>query len=401
MRLSRLARSAKPSATLSIDAKAKRMKQQGQDVLILTVGEPDFDTPDNVKQAAIRAIQSGYTKYTAAAGAPELRRAVAAKLRRDNGLDYKPDQVLVSNGTKQALYMIMLCLLEEGDEVLLPAPYWVSYADQVEVCGARPVAIDATGTADLKITPEMLRSMITPRSRLLVLNSPCNPSGVAYTEEELRAIVHVALEHDLWIFSDEVYETLIYDGLAHASAAAFSEEAYRHTITFNGLSKSHAMTGWRIGYAAGPDDIIRAASNLQSNLTSGPNSIAQKAAIEALEGEQDSVAEMRAAFAERREVIVNGLNKIPGVRCLMPQGAFYAFPDCRELLGHTYAGRKVDGSVALSDALLDVVKLAVIPGAPFGAEGYLRFSYAVSQSDIRRALGRFAEFVALTSDQGR
>ena len=398
MRLSRFAQSAKPSATLSINAKAKRMNQQGQDVLILTVGEPDFDTPDNVKQAAIRAIQSGYTKYTAAAGTPELRRAVADKLKKDNGLDYDTDQILVSNGTKQALYMIMVCLLEEGDEVLLPAPYWVSYADQAEVCRARPVAVDATGTADLKMTPDMLRSAITKRSKLLVLNSPCNPSGIVYDEGELRAIVDVALEHDLWIFSDEVYEKLIYDGLTHASAAAFSEEAYRHTITFNGVSKSYAMTGWRIGYAAGPPEVIRAAANLQSNLTGGPNSISQKATIEALTGEQDSVAEMHAAFAERRDVIVDGLNEIPGVRCLRPQGAFYAFPDCRELLGRTYAGRQVDGSVALSEALLDVVKLAVIPGAPFGAEGYLRICYAASQSDIRTGLERFAEFVGLAAD---
>ena len=398
MRLSKIAANATPSATLSLNAKAKSMAREGEDVVILTVGEPDFDTPDNVKQAAIRAVQAGYTKYTPAAGAPELRSAVAHKLRKDNGLDYEPNQILVSNGSKQALYMIMLCLLEEGDEVLLAAPYWVSYAAQAEVCGARPVAVDATSTSDLKLTPDVLRRAITPKSKLLVLNSPCNPSGVVYSGDELHAIVDVALEHDLWILSDEVYEMLIYDGLLHVSIASLSDEAYRHTITFNAVSKTYAMTGWRIGYAAGPLEVIGAAASLQSNLTSGPNSIAQRAAIEALTGEQDSVAEMHRAFAERRDLIVDGLNKIPGIRCLKPQGAFYAFPDCRELLAHTYAGRKVEDSMALSEALLDAVKLAVIPGAAFGAEGYLRFSYAAEGGEIRKGLERFAEFVRMRED---
>ena len=398
MSLSRLALHAKPSATLSINAKAKELVAQGEDVVRLTVGEPDFDTPDSIKQAAIRAIQGGFTKYTAAEGMPGLRKAVAEKLQRDNGLQYDPSQVIVSNGAKQALYITMLCLLDEGDEVLLAAPYWVSYADQAELCGARPVAIDTTATRDLKLTPDLLHSAITDRSKVLVLNSPANPTGVAYAEQELRALAEVALEHGLWIVSDEVYEALLYDGLSHVSVAGLSEDAYRRTITVNAVSKTYAMTGWRIGYAAGPAEVIRAAGNLQSNLTSGPNSIAQKAALEALQGEQDSVAEMRAAFARRRDLIIGGLNAVPRVSCVRPQGAFYAFPDCRGLLGRTYRGVKVDGSVALSEALLDQVRLAVVPGKPFGAEGFLRFSYAASEETIERGLERFGDFVSAASD---
>ncbi len=395
MRLSRRAEGTRPSATLSLDAIAKAMLARGEDVVMFTVGEPDFDTPDNIKQAAVRAIQAGYTKYTPAAGSLELRRAIAAKLKNDNGLTYEPDQILVSNGAKQALYIIMLCLLDEGDEVLLPGPYWVSYPDQAELCGARPVIIDATGRPDLKVTPEMLERAITGRSKLLILNSPCNPSGVVYTAEELCALADVAIRHELWIMSDEVYEKLIYDGLTHASTAALSRDAYRRTVTINGVSKTYAMTGWRIGYAAGPREVIRAAVDIQSNLTSGPNSIAQKASLEALTGEQESVEEMRSAFARRRDLIVEGLRNVAGVRCVVPQGAFYALPDCRALLGHTYAGRKVSDSLSLSEALLEAVKVAVVPGAPFGAEGYLRFSYAVSEADIHKGMERLARFVQM------
>jgi aspartate aminotransferase len=398
MRLSRRAESARPSATLSLDATAKAMLARGEDVVMFTVGEPDFDTPDNIKQAAIRAIQAGYTKYTPAAGSLELRRAIAAKLKKDNGLSYDPDQVLVSNGAKQALYIIMLCLLDEGDEVLLPGPYWVSYPDQAEVCGARAVVIDGTAAPDLKVTPAMLEGAVTKRSKLLILNSPCNPSGVVYTGEELRALAEVAVRHNLWIMSDEVYEKLVYDGLTHVSTAALSRQAYERTITVNGVSKTYAMTGWRIGYAAGPREVIRAAVDIQSNLTSGPNSIAQKASLAALTEEQDSVEEMRAVFARRRDLIVEGLNSIEGVRCVVPRGAFYALPDCRGLLRHTYAGRKVSDSVSLSEALLQAVKVAVVPGAPFGAEGHLRFSYAVSESDIQKGIERLGRFVQMRED---
>lgn len=394
MSLSKIAASSTPSATLALDAKAKQLLRQGAPVVLFTVGEPDFDTPDNIKQAAHRAIQSGFTKYTAAAGMLELRRAIAQKLKDDNGLDYAPEEVLVSNGGKQAIFMIMLCLVQDGDEVLLPTPYWVSYADQTRICGARPAAIGATGTADFKLTPEALEKAITKRSKLLVLNTPCNPTGAVLTRDELSPLVEVALAHDLWILSDEIYEKIIYDGLEHVSAASLSDQARQRVITINGLSKTYAMTGWRVGYAAGPQEVIKAAVNIQSNTTSAPNSIAQRAALEALTGPQDSVGEMREAFDRRRRLLVDGLNAIPGISCFMPQGAFYAFADCRGLLGKSYKGKRVDTSHDLCAALLGQVQVAVVEGSAFGAEGYLRFSYATSAEAIAAGLERLQRFVA-------
>jgi len=362
------------------------------DVVAFTVGEPDFDTPENIKQAAHRAIQSGFTKYTAAAGMPELRAAIARKFKDENGLDYAPEQVMSSNGGKQALYMMMLALVHEGDQVLLPVPYWVSYADQALMCGAEPVAIDCLGSPGMKLTPALLEAAATDRARLLVLNSPCNPSGAVYTADELRAVVEGALARDLWIISDEIYEKLIYDGLEHVSPASFGEGAMQKVITVNGVSKTYAMTGWRLGYAAGPPEVIAAAAKLQSNLSSGPNSIAQKAALEALTGPQDSVAEMREAFDRRRLAIVDGLNAVPGIRCAMPKGAFYAFADCRGLLGKSYAGRPVATDTELCEALIEQAHVAAVPGAPFGAQGYVRFSYAVSEATIREGMHRLARF---------
>jgi len=396
--LSHVASTAKASATLALNSKAKALRAQGADVVMFTVGEPDFDTPENIRQAAHRAIQAGFTRYTAAAGTPELRRAVAEKFARDNGLAYSPDQVLVSNGGKQVLLQIMLTLVQKGDEVLLPSPYWVSYAAQARVCGAEPVPVDTTDDAGLKLTPERLEAAVTPRTKLLVLNYPCNPTGVMLTADELRAIVEVAVAHDLWIISDEIYENLIYDGLEPVSPAAFSAEALARVITVNGVSKSYAMTGWRVGYAGGPAEVIAAAVRLQSNMTSAPCSISQRAALEALTGPQGSVEEMRQSFDRRRHVLVEGLNGIPGVRCPVPTGAFYAFPDCRELLGGSYGGRRVETSLELAEALLDEVRLAVVPGAPFGAEGYLRFSYATSTDQIEEGVRRFARFVESRDD---
>ncbi|MFW6189990.1 MAG: pyridoxal phosphate-dependent aminotransferase [Planctomycetota bacterium] len=392
MTLSRAAAEAKPSATLSLNSKAKRMAAEGQDVVMFTVGEPDFDTPENIKQAAHRAIQAGFTNYTPAAGIPALRQAVARKLHEENGLDYEPAQVIVSNGAKHSLYMMMLCLLDEGDEVLLAAPYWVSYAAQARACGARPVAVDTTEGDGLKLTPELLEANITENSKLLVLNSPCNPTGVVLDEQELRRLVDVALEHGLWIISDEVYERLLYDEREHASPAGFSDDAYRRVLTINGVSKTYAMTGWRIGYAAGPSEVVAAAANLQSNMTSGPNSIAQKAALEAITGPQESVEEMRGQFEKRRRLLVEGLNEIPGVRCTMPGGAFYAFPDVGGLLGRSCNGRTLESDMDLAEALLEEVNLAVVPGSPFGTDGYLRFSYATSEENIEKGLERLAAF---------
>ena len=388
MPLSRAAQTARPSATMAVAARAKQLAAEGVDVVAFTVGEPDFDTPENIKQAAHRAIQSGFTKYTAPAGMPELRAAIARKFSDENGLHYAPGQVLTSNGGKQALYMTMLALVGEGDQVLLPVPYWVSYADQAVMCGAEPVAIDCLGSPGMKLTPALLEAAATDRARLLVLNSPCNPSGAVYTADELRGVVEAALARDLWIISDEIYEKLIYDGLEHVSPASFGTRAMEKVITVNGVSK----TGWRLGYAAGPPEVIAAAVKLQSNLSSAPNSIAQKAALEALTGPQDSVAEMREAFDRRRLAIVDGLNAVPGVSCAMPKGAFYAFADCRGLLGKSYAGRPVATDTELCEALIEQAHVAAVPGAAFGAAGYVRFSYAVSEETIREGMERLARF---------
>jgi aspartate aminotransferase len=393
MNLSVTAQNARPSATLALNSKAKAYRAAGKDVVLFTVGEPDFDTPENIRQAAHDAIRAGQTRYTPAAGTPALRQAIADKLRRDNGLDYPTAQVFAGNGGKHVLIQLMMALVGAGDEVLLPAPYWVSYRDQAEIAGAQVVEIDTTNRADLKLTPEALEAAITPRSKLLVLNYPSNPTGVAMTAAELRAVVDVALAHELWIISDEVYEFFLYDGAESVSIATFSPEAAAHTITVNAVSKTYAMTGWRLGYAAGPADVISACIRMQSNMTSGPCSIAQAAAVEALNGPQDSVPVMRDAFDERRKVIVAGLNALAGVRCAMPQGAFYAFADCSALFGRAYGGEQVDGSMALAEQLLEQVGLAVVPGAPFGADNYLRFSYATSLDQIERGLAKFAEFV--------
>jgi len=396
--LTRVAAGAQASATIALNGKAKQLVREGIDVAIFTVGEPDFDTPENIRQAAHRALESGFTRYTAAAGMPELRQAIADKFRADNGIDYSPDQILVSNGGKHALYQVMICLVEESDQVLLPAPYWVSYAEQARICGAEAVAIDCTAAPGMKLTPDLLEQAITDRSKLLILNSPCNPSGSVLTGDEIAAIVDVAMAHDLWIISDEIYEKIIYDGQLHLSPATLSERALERTITLNGVSKTYAMTGWRIGYAAGPEQVIQAAARLQSNMTSAPNTIAQRAAIEALTGPQDSVQEMREEFDRRRRLLVEGLNRLPGVSCPMPSGAFYAFADMHELLGRSYDGRSVANSLDLCDALLEVARVAAVPGSAFGAEGYVRFSYATSQPTIEKGLARMAEFIGKGQD---
>ncbi len=398
MELSRAAKTAEPSATLSLNALAKQLAAQGEDVVSFTVGEPDFDTPENIKQAAIRAVQSGYTKYSPAPGFPDLREAIAENLKECNGLDYDSQQIIVSNGAKQALYMLMLCVLDPGDQILLPAPYWPSYADQAKACGAEPVVIDCTSNPGLKLTPDKLADAVGPKTKIIMVNSPSNPTGMVYTKEELQALAQVAVENNIWIFSDEVYERLIYDNRSHVSMATLSPEIYNHTVTFNAVSKTYAMTGWRIGYAAGPEEVITPACRLQSNLTSGPNSIAQRAALEAITGPQDAVDEMLQKFDARRKLLVSGLNEIDGVECKTPGGAFYAFPDCNGLLKKSYDGRQINDSMSLSKALLEKVRLAVVPGSPFGAEGYLRFSYAVSEENIEKGLKRLKKFLNMRDD---
>lgn len=393
MSLSRIAENATASATMALNARAKVLAAEGADIVNFTIGEPDFDTPDYIKQSAIRAIQAGYTNYQPASGNPDLRRAIADKLRDDNGLEYEPPQIIVSNGAKQALYTLMRCLLQQGDEALVVAPYWVSYVHQARFCGADAIVVDATGDPGLKPSPSQIHDAVTERTKLLVLNSPSNPTGVVLDRHELAAIVEAALEHDLWIISDEIYEKLIYDDAEHCSPAGFSDAAYRRVITVNGFSKTYAMTGWRIGYAAGPQEVIQPAGRLQSHMTSGADSIAQQAGIEALVGPQDDVEEMRQTFDKRRRLLVGGLNDLPGITCVMPRGAFYAFPDCSGLIGRSAGGQRIEDSLGLCEALLEHARVAAVPGSAFGAEGFLRLHYAKSEEQIETALDRLNTFV--------
>jgi len=393
LKLSRVAREIKPSATMAASAKAKAMMAKGLDVINFGLGEPDFDTPENIKKAAIKAIEQGFTKYTPASGIPELKEAIAEKLKRDNKLDYSPDEIVISCGAKHSLYNIITVLCDEGDEVIIPSPYWVTYPDQVKMCGAKPVFIKTTEAEEFKITPRMLKSAITRATKLLIINSPNNPTGMAYKEQELREVVSIAVENDIFVISDEIYEKIIYDGTRHVSPASFGAEFREKVITVNGFSKAYAMTGWRMGYAAGPKEIIDAAARIQSQVTSGPFSIAQRAALEALQGDQSSVSEMVAQFDKRRRYIVQRLNAMPGIKCLLPQGAFYAFPDISAWLGKTLAGRKIESSIDFTDVLLEKALVAAVPGQPFGADDHVRFSYATSLKKIEEGMDRMEELL--------
>lgn len=373
----------KPSATLAMDAKAKAMKSEGKDIVNFGVGEPDFDTPDNIKEAAIKAIKSGFTKYTPAAGTVQLKDAIINKLKADNGLTYTQGEVIVSCGAKHSLYNIAQAIYGPGDEVIIPAPYWVSYPDQVLLNDATPVIVQTHESDSFMLRAEALRAKITKKTKAIILNSPSNPTGLTYDRQTLEAIAQIAVENNLYVISDEIYEKLIYDGGEHLSIASLGKEIFERTIVVNGLSKSHAMTGWRIGYAAGPAAIIKAMSNIQGQSTSNPTSIAQAAAVEALNGPQDFIGVMRAEFEKRRNYIVGELNKMPGVSCLMPTGAFYAFPNTSKLYGG-----KVKNSTELSMYLLDEAMVACVPGEPFGADDHIRISYAVSMADIEKAVGR-------------
>ena len=379
-----------PSATMAISNKARAMKARGIDVISLSVGEPDFDTPQHIKDAAIRAIRDGVTKYTPAVGTPELRKAVCDKFQRDNGLTYEPTQITVGCGGKYVLFAAMQALLNEGDEVIVPAPYWVSYPEQVKLLGAQPVIVQPA-SAHLKITAEELRQVLTPKTKLLVLNSPSNPSGAVYTKEELLALADVILSTDLYVLSDEIYEKLLYDGAIHHSIAALQEGMTDRTITVNGVSKAYAMTGWRIGYAAGPEEIMAAVGKIQSQQTSNPCSISQAAALTALTGPQKSTEAMVKAFDERRKVMVDRLNRIEGVSCPTPSGAFYVFPNVSALYGTSYGDRWIGGSVDLCTFLLEEMHVACVPGAAFGMDAHIRLSYATSMEHIQKAMDRMEE----------
>ncbi len=376
-----------------MDAKAKEMRRQGIDVISFGVGEPDFDTPADVKAAAVAAIEQGFTKYTPVQGIPELRQAIAAKLKRDNGLDYAPEQILVSSGAKESVYHAVMALCEAGDEVIIPAPYWVSYPEQVKLAGATPVYVMAGAETGFKVTPEMLERHVTPRTRLLILNSPSNPTGAVYSRAELQALAEFCVAREIAVISDEIYEKLVYEG-EHVSIASLGPEIKRLTVVINGLSKSHAMTGWRIGYAAAEPEVIKAMASFQSHSTTHPASIAQKAAVAALNGPEDAVAAMREEFRRRRDYIVDRLGQIPGFRVNRPAGAFYVFPNAEPLLGRRIGGREVRTDLDLAEALLTEARVAVVPGTAFGAPGHLRISYATSMERIKEGLDRVAAALA-------
>ena len=392
MTLSKTVSRIEPSITLAITAKAKAMKAEGIDVIGLSAGEPDFDTPDNIKQAAIKAINEGQTKYTPAAGTPALKKAVAAKFKNDNGLEYSADQIIVGCGAKHSVFVTVMALIDEGTEAIIPTPYWVSYPEMVKAAGGVPVIVETSSDAELKLTPAQLKDAITENTRLLFLNSPSNPSGMVYTKNELLALVEVLKDYPhVYIISDEIYEKILYDGAEHFSIAALDEEMYKRTITINGVSKSYSMTGWRIGYAAGAVEIIKAMGKLQSQETSNPCSISQAAALEAITGPQDSVSMMVKAFDERRKYLVGRLNTLEGVSCVNPKGAFYAFPDFSGVYGKSFNGKKISGSIDLCSFLLEEQKVAAVPGIGFGADNHIRLSYATSMEMIQKALDRIDE----------
>jgi aspartate aminotransferase len=375
-------------------AKAKAMKAQGIDVVDFGVGEPDFDTPENVKQAGIKAIQSGFTKYTPAGGTDELRDAVVDKLKKDNGLAYERSQVLISCGAKHSLYNIAEALFDPGDEVIIPSPYWVSYPDQVILNDAVPVIVETTEQEGFRISAAKLEKAITKRTKAIVLNSPSNPTGLAYDRKTLEEIAAVAVKHRIYVISDEIYEKLVYDGFTHTSIASLNPEIKELTIVVNGVSKSHAMTGWRIGFAAGPKDVITAMANIQSQSTSNPASISQKAALEALRGPQDFLPVMNAEFDKRRKYMVERLNKMKGVSCMLPVGAFYAFPNVSKLYGRSAGGKTIKNSADLAAYLLETAKVALVSGDSFGADAYIRLSYATSMEIIKKGMDRIEEAVS-------
>ncbi|WP_353258177.1 pyridoxal phosphate-dependent aminotransferase [Prochlorothrix hollandica] len=374
-----------PSLTLAISAKAKAMATEGLDVCSFSAGEPDFNTPDHVKEAAKTALDEGKTRYGPAAGEPKLREAIARKLQRDNGLTYDSSQVLVTNGGKQSLYNLMQVLIEPGDEVIIPSPYWVSYPDMVKLAGGTPVLVQTDASSNFKISPEQLRQAITPRTKLLVFNSPSNPTGMVYSPDEVRALAAVVVAADILVVSDEIYEKILYDGAEHLSIGAVSPEAFQRTIISNGFAKAYAMTGWRVGYLAGDPALIKAATSLQGHSTSNVCTFAQYGAIAALEGPQDCIGIMGAAFAERRKVMIDRLNAIPGFSCPTPGGAFYAFIQLDPALG-------LD-SMDFCTTLLDQHYVATIPGVAFGASDCFRMSYATDLGTIEKGLDRLTQFV--------
>lgn len=387
----------KPSETLAITAKANALRAEGRDVIGFGAGEPDFDTPENIKAAAIRAIEAGFTKYTPVGGTDELKDAIIAKLKRDNSLEYKRSQIVVSCGAKHTLYNLAQALFEPGDEVIIPAPYWVSYPDIVVLAGGTPVIVDTLEKDGFKMKPEQLQAAITERTKAVVINSPSNPTGAAYSPEELKALAAVLLDKEIFVICDDIYEKIIYANFPFENIATAEPRIKDRTIVVNGVSKAYAMTGWRIGYAAGPEQLIAAIIKIQSQNTSNPASISQKAAVEALNGGQGVVEKMVSEFRQRRDVIVTLLNEIDGVKCLSPEGAFYVFPNVSGIYGRSFQGKKITDSTELINYLLDEANVATVPGAAFGNDNHIRLSYATSLKNIEEGLKRIKIAIAKLS----
>lgn len=393
MKLADRATGISPSPTLAIDAKAKQMKASGIKVISFGVGEPDFDTPDHIKEAAIVAIKEGDTRYTPAGGTLKLKQAIVDKLRRENGLEYQTNQIVVSVGAKHSLYNAFQVLCQPGDEVILPAPYWVSYLEQIKLAGAEAVIVQTRQENGFKLTADELKAAITPKSRVFLLNSPSNPTGGVYSREELAALGEVLLQHNIAIISDEIYEKLLYDGLEHVSIASISPELKENTVVINGVSKAYAMTGWRIGYAAAPANVAKAMADLQSHSTSNPTSIAQAASVVALNGTQEPVKSMVVEFEKRRNYMLERLNAIPGITCPKPGGAFYLYPNVTAYFGKSYQGKPVNNATDLANLLLEVAEVAVVPGIAFGGDDFIRLSYATSMENIKEGLDRIEKLL--------
>lgn len=394
MKLARRLEAIKPSPTLALNAKAKALAAQGIDVVGFAAGEPDFDTPQFIKDGAVEAIHAGFTKYTATAGIPELRAAICEKLKKDNGLEFKPEQVLVSTGAKHSIYNLFQALLSEGDEVIIFSPYWVSYPDMVLLAGGKPVIVETREEDGFVPDPAKLKAALTPRTRAIIINSPSNPSGVVLSREALANIATAIRDHDCLVVTDDIYEKLLYTPQPFVNLANAAPDLFPRTVVINGASKAFSMTGWRMGYAAGPQKLIAAMTMIQDQSTSNCSSITQKAALAALRGPPDALDAMVKEYVARRDLFVDGLNAIPGIRCRRPDGAFYVFPNIQGLIGKSFQGKRIDSSVQLSEILLDEFRVAAVPGAPFGADANIRMSFVTSRENIQKGLGRIRDLVA-------
>ena len=392
--LSRKAAQVKPSSTLAITAKAKELKAEGIDVVGFGAGEPDFNTPENINEAAIAAIKSGFTKYTPASGTAELKKAVSRKFEEFNGLHYGTDQIVISNGGKHSLTNVFQAIMNPGDEVIIPAPYWLTYPEIVKLCDGVPVYVYGTKDSGYKVTAKQIEDAITDKTKAVILNTPNNPTGMVYSEGELRAIADVAVKNDIYVVADEMYENLIYGDKKHVSIASLGEEIYKRTITCSGLSKSYSMTGWRIGYTGSSVEIAKLMGSIQSHQTSNPNSIAQKAALEALRGPQDAVTAMREEFDQRRKYMYERVSQMPLVDALEPEGAFYTFVDFTDVLEKSYKGVRIGTASRVAEILIEDYKVAVVPCQDFGFDNFVRLSYAISMENIKKGLDRIEEFVS-------